>query len=795
MSIFLNGQKTMRPMHRILKASVLMLLLAMAFFISCGRRPGPKDYFPKTGRNAVYQRALDLRNNMNVLSIALRPGFEDFSALAYFRMGRGSRIMSAYVTNGEAGESDIKAEYPAYLANTRREEAFKAVSYLDGEVYFLNMTDIAAARDTQTVRQYWSRDSLQTILKRIITNFKPDMILLARDWEAGSDSPRWDVLYTDVLDVVQELNSAAVEDDVPDTSETSKWEVNRIFVEDGSEEGLLVPEAERHPRWGKTYGEIGEKAAEEYTSIYVQRRMWMKNVSMRYRLVFPVRLKGINRIDQGLTERVPLRLSGLFDRINQFTGNMIKGKENDGIQRLVPIMESVNLYLSRKDRFGPDGKRALFQWKWDLEQLRCALMGIDVEYAISESILTKRQLAYLTIRDVKGLPDEGNTFIYFPSVDKDGWIIDEFMDKKLELRYKPPYRILTPIEIEYDLPPGQYSRPRSTYGIFFPFYIWHQGGSEDKNFVYYDRIHLLLAPRFITEILTPIIRMIPEEKVVVRLTNVSRDGLIDTVQVDDPIAMSTGIPLRFEEKDVTLTDTLFITWKGNPKNGSYIIPVEIYENIVGNFVARKFDVNVNEKKSIGIITGLNESPLENAIRRFNVGYDKIEIEKGLQNRVRDKDVLIIDRRALTLKPEIQDYNEVLSNFVQDGGHLIVLAQDVEMWNENPLWEGIHLEKTVLLDENMPLQIDKSHSLFSNPNRIGSREWKNWLFLRGYHFMNVDDSEALQIPIKVEVTGSPLLSTQRLGQGIRTYVNLAMDYQWMNIHEGSFKLLANLISYE
>ena len=795
MRIALNRQRNLRRKNHILKASVLLLLLSMAIIISCGRRASSEGYFPNTGQNAIYQRALDLRNNINVLSIALRPGFEDLSGLAYYRMGRGSRIMSAYVTNGDAGESDIKVEYPQYIAHTRRKEAFNAISLLDGEAYFLNMPDIAAARDTQTVRRYWSGDSLMVKLERVIRKFEPDMIILARDWEAGSHSPRWDVLYDDLLKVIRRINSAVADDDALGNSGSNIWKVNRVFVEDGNIEGLSVPETERHPRWGKTYKEIGEEAGKKYESLSLQRRLWMKNVSIRYQLVIPERLKGIKMMDQGLAERVPLRLSGLYDRIDQFTADMIEDKDGDGIQRLVSIMESLNLYLSRNERFEPEGRRALFQWKWDLEKLRCSLLDIDVEYAISDSILTKRQLAFLTIRNIKKLPEEGYTSVYFPEVDKDGWIIDEFMEKKLKFRYKPPYRILTPIEIEHDLPPGQYINMKSTYGTFFPFYIRHQGDSEEKSFVFYDRLHFLMAPQFMTEMMTPIIRMIPGDNVVVRLTNISRDGVVDTLCVDDPLAESQEMPFLFEGKENYKTDTLFITWKGNPKNGSYIIPVEIYENFVGNFLARKFDVKVNEKKSIGIITGLANSPLENAIRRLKTSYENIKIESGLAARIKDKDVLIVDRRVLTLKPNICDYKEVFSSFVDGGGHLIILAQDAEVWNENPMWEKIRLEKTVLLDENMPLEVDDSHPLLITPNRMGSREWNNWLFLRGYHFMNVYNSEDLQLPIQIAGTGNPLLTTQKIGRGKRTYVNLALNYQWMNIHEGSFKLLANLISYD
>ncbi|MBI3579181.1 MAG: hypothetical protein HY089_07215, partial [Ignavibacteriales bacterium] len=85
-----------------------------------------QPYFPETGPEALYQRALDSKSRLNVLCLSLQPGYEDFSTLAYLRFARGAKVMTAYLTNGEAGESDVRSEYPFKLAAIRREEAAQA---------------------------------------------------------------------------------------------------------------------------------------------------------------------------------------------------------------------------------------------------------------------------------------------------------------------------------------------------------------------------------------------------------------------------------------------------------------------------------------------------------------------------------------------------------------------------------------------------------------------------------------------------------------------------------------------
>ena len=80
--------------------------------VSCEKKAVTDSYFPEVGDDALYRRAIELRSNLNVLSIALEPGHEDLAGLAYFRIGKGANIVSAYLTNGEAGESDVRADYP-----------------------------------------------------------------------------------------------------------------------------------------------------------------------------------------------------------------------------------------------------------------------------------------------------------------------------------------------------------------------------------------------------------------------------------------------------------------------------------------------------------------------------------------------------------------------------------------------------------------------------------------------------------------------------------------------------------
>ncbi len=776
---------------RLFQLSLLAILVALSS--SCGRRPAPKTYFPETGRAAVYQRSLDLQNDLNVLSIALQPGYEDLATLAYFRLGRGARIMSAYVTNGEAGESDVRAEYPPYLAAVRRQEAAKALSYLDGELYFLNLPDIAAARDSAWIRMRWPSDSLQARLRDLVDRFQPDLVLVAPDWPGAGSSLRQAVLISDLLTVIRDFAPAEPPRRPTASDSHTGRPVQRVLVEETRGSAISAPVLQRHPIWKKTYRTIGEEAARAYVSLAVQRRSWGRDGGSSYRVIYPTPAPRLQAIDAGLAAPGTPRLRWIEDQIHDLTAPTLRGKSRGAVQRIVTVLDSIGVRLSQRYLLRPLELRKLLRWKRGLEDLRSALIGVRAEVSLSDSTLTASQLTYLTVDKVEGMGGDGKTSIYFGGVDVN-WVVNEGFEKRFPLKLGEPYRLLTPRNVSFDTPHALYGLERSDLDANLIFFIIHRASPRWKSFVYRRTVRVRFAPRFVTEVLTPLIRMVPGERIIVRLTNYSRDGVADKVVVDDSLATSNPGPFRLSHKGATQVDTLWIQWQISPEEGTYLIPVKINGLTVARFAARKFDVAVDTTKRVGVVAALANSPILDALRRLNVHFSKIDPGRRLQQEISDLDVVIIDRRALTLRPELTENQADLEQFVARGGHLIVLAQDAEVWNAHPLWAGLQLTPTQSLDEQVPLAMDEGHEFVSQPNPLSNDDWENWLYLRAYHRISGKALQSATAPIRTEADGEPLVVTMAHGQGRQTYIDLALAPQLLNIHAGAFRLLANLISY-
>lgn len=770
----------------------LFLLMALT---SCAKKPAAQNYFPQIGREALHQTALDLQNGAHVLSIALRPGYEDLSTLAYLRMGRGATLISAYWSNGEAAPSDLADEYPHYLAARRRAEATAALSYLDGETYFLNLPDAIAARDANKLRQMWAQDSVQARLTRLILKIKPDLIVIARDRRFPQGSPQHEMMRADILTAVRNLAPASAQTNGAMAGSETEWRVARVYEEtDGKENALLTPVGDKHPKWGKKYRAIGEEAARFYSSFQHQRAQWQESSAYAYRQIHPALAAAAKTLDEGLNEnlnRTPL--AELQWRIGRFAADLLEGNTNAATRRLAALADSVGYYIERRGLLGAVAVKSLYHWKGTLDKLQCRLLGVTVDYELSDTALTAMQLTFLNVKNLTGLPEKGETFVFFGAL-PEGWIVNEGFERKFPYKPGERYNLLSPQQLDFNVPSAIHglNSPRATRTITF--HIIHRGLDSESSFIYRIDARMSYAPRFLVEPLQPIVRMWPGEFVEVRIKNFSRDGVIDTIRVTSEWATSNHVAFRVSGKESEHKATLFLDWKSAAEEGTYRVPVLIASDTVAWFAARKFRAEIDRNKQVGVLSGTNAGALQEALRRLGVRARAVDHGKNAVQQMDSLNVLFIDHRALALFPEIGKLRSAITTFAQRGGHLVVFAQEPASWQNAPLWEGLKLSATTQYDEDYPVTPHAGHELLTAPNLIGAEDWQNWLFMRAHNLVSVEPSAEIDAPLLAAGTGAPLLVTRRVGSGKMTYVDLALAPQLVNLHPGAFRMLANLVSY-
>jgi hypothetical protein len=767
------------------------------------------QYFPETGQAALYQRSLDTRSRLNVLSISLQPGYEDLAALAYFRFARGARVLSSYVTNGEGGESDVRGEYPMQLAAIRRQEASKALDVLGSAEYFLNLPDVPAAADTGFVRTKWNADTLRIRLMNLISDFKPDIILVSRDWGRGDMSPQLQVLRRELLASVRRLNPPGADQKKSSSGLIPPWSVAGVWLDRGKSSGVGIPIDAVHPIWKKSYRAIGEEAAGAYASLVVQRNLWLKRLlgtsesrgENFYELAYPSGAAKRKTVDQNMPLAVTPALAQLERDVQTLTSTTMKGgeallskgKTSSGVlQRLSAVMESLDKLLSQPLALSSQERKVVLQWKLGFENLRLTLLGVTMQFTLDPTILTEKQVTILQIDTVTGMSGDGVYQLYFPATDQ-GWAINESMQRSMPLELHKPYRLLTPSKLEYNLPEELYGLARSAISKPFVFFVIHQSSKRENNFIYRAEIPTMFAPRFTSEAMTPIVRMVPSERVVIRLTNHSRDGVRDFVYVDDTLAVSTKGQFHLRVKDVPFQDTLTLTWKQAPKEGSYAVTYKIGREVVGRFAARQFEAHIDTSKTVALLAGTEGSPSADALRRLGANWALVSPDANLVNSLKTVRVLIIDRRALTFHKGLRSRKAEIEGFVRNGGHVIVLAQDAEVWNASPLLDNVTLSAVTKYDDEAAIETDNTHRLLTYPNAIRSTDWSEWLYCKAYNEVSGPALLQAATPVKAVKGRTPLVATWKIGAGSFTYSDLAFLPQFLNVHPGAYRLLANLIS--
>ncbi len=770
---------------------ILFILFSLLALSACQREPSPRTYFPATGKYALHQRSLDLANDFKVLSLALEPGYEDLETLAYLRLAKGAAITSAYFTNGEAGESDLRGEYPHDLAARRRQEAYAALQHLGGQTRYLNLPHLPAARDSNIVRAQWPADTVRARLSKLLVSFKPDLILLAPDWKMALQEPGWpwQRFMSEVLAAAEAIAVLPVANG--GANGAGYWRVARLLVDDGRSAGASFPLAETNELWKKSYRALGEEAARNYASLAVQRRAWRQQREPAYRVLVSAWKSGEGELLAGLPLPATVHLRSLQKRIDQLAQVAARRPSAETLPLSMTALVSVLQILTPQSQahLNPLEKRRALHCKRTLDDLRCTLMGVEIKYTLSDTALAERQLTYLTIQSVKGAAPADQLVVYFPNTSQ-GWVVNERMENKLALRLNEPYRLLSPQQVTYTYPPARYNLTADRLGQPFLFFVIHESKKREDHFIYRLESRLEFAPRIVEEVATPIVRCVPGERVVVRFMNISRDGMADTLAVKHELAISAPRRIRLPQKGATEVDTLNLFWIKQAEEGTHLIPIQIGKTAVANFAARKFDAAIAPQRKIGLCIGVQNSPMVEALRRLRADYTVFPPTVQRWDAV---NVLIIDRRALSFHPEFAQRREELEAFVAAGGHLIVLAQEAQAWNAAPLWPDLKLQAASQFDAEYPIAANSGHPMLAQPNALSDEIWQSWLYARAYNRLSGAMLAQAEKPV-VSAAGEALVVTRTHGKGRQTYVDLALDPQLINVHPGAFRLLANVISY-
>jgi LmbE family N-acetylglucosaminyl deacetylase len=755
----------------------VQLTLGIALFssITLGRPPAAAA---RPDGKAIAQMSRELRRPAVVAYISLQPGYEDPARLAALRFDEGVQLVVGYVTNGEGTPSDSGDRSPNLVAGRRKEEASRACDLAGATPVFLNLPDPGVIPDRDRLSAIWSRDTLALRLVRLISRYKPDLIIVGSD-HRGSE-PRSFRAVTLAEAVVDAAGRATA---LPDTGQMRPWAVARIVAEAGPEP--------RMRRISKAASGLAKEIAGAYESMRLQIPLSPSVPEQRLETLLPEKgpvpasaLDGLPVLGTAGRSFAPM--------IASLAGTSRKPIDRPSLRAVRRAIDTLDVILAR-DRalLQPSDVRVLATWKNGLEQLRCLLMGVRVEYSVDDLHVSRSSLSYVKFGEVGPDGDSASTRIFFPLARDHQWGINESLESQFPLSAGREFRVITPYNLEYNYPSSSYGLDRTSLATKFSFIVIHRGKTSDGDYILRKEIPFRATPRRALDVVTPVIRADSAQRLIVRTINANRDAYSGVLSVTDSLFLPVSAKLDLRLRNEIRFDTLLVTPAVDLGEGDYRLTLSVSGGNSYPFVARRFDAVVAPEARIGLITAVEGSPIAAGLERLKAQWTTLSPARPEPTSLNQFNVIVIDRDALSGVRDLGAWGRALRSWVRSGGHLVMLAPT----RGGGLPEGIAplaFTQNPGISPWARLEIDSASTMAASTNRVRPGDWGGWVIARALSHVTFGPAAEARTLVRSEADGLVLAADANDAKGTWTFVSLDLSSQLMNVHPGVHRILANLL---
>lgn len=767
-----------------------LLLLPLAAVVVRAQAPSP--YFPERGPAALHQRSLDLMMPLMVLSLALEPGYEDLNTLASLRLGAGARFVSVYATNGPATRSDLNGDPPSRVAARRREEAFRAVTRLGGDTHYLALPDYGVVTGPEELDPRWHADSLGRAVAGLLRAYRPDLVLLPPDFrEEGTGSPRFLRLRGALVSAVESLGRPA------EAGESRGGDPPLVIrcVEERANGSLPSPVDvdATHPIWKRSYRELASEARGEYQSLRRQIAGWNTGRHGTYAILGETGGGASRSIAEGLPV-LGKRMKGLAASVGQSVGKA--GKES-GPRALATIAGSIRrieqFFTERQLTLTGTERRVVATWRVGLDNLRCSVMKVEIVLDMPDSLMAEHQVLFMKCTGIRGAASRDSLKILFPAAKDGSWSINESSTTEFPLKVPSEFRILTPGSLDLDLPASINGIARPLARKKFPVIVVHEDRDWTRNYAYRKEYLFQAGPIRSAELITPVVRVISGERIVLSFQNFSRDAFRGEVTVRDSVVSGARATVTLPTRNYVSLDTLGIAWTDSVGDGDHIVEIKAGKKSVGRFLARKFTALADTTVAVGLITGLEDSPVAETLRRMRVPAVVLDRIPRTSGEFAGLQVIVMDRAALALRPDLPGRLQDIEAWVHAGGHLVILPQPDLRPSVPGSIGGIRFIPGGPRPATAPVTFEPDSRILESPNRIAPGDFDGWIIARTQGGFVLPEAGNAKVHLRDATTGKPVAASLAIGTGSITVTNLDLLPQLGIVHPGAFRILGNLLS--
>ena len=821
-----------------------LLLLFFSFFCLSTQAQQPK----KPNSSDIFESIKKLNFLGSVLYIAAHPDDENTRLISYMSNNVKARTAYLSLTRGDGGQNLIGPELRELLGVIRTQELLAARRIDGGEQRFTRANDFGYSKHPDETLAIWNKKEVLSDVVLAIRQFKPDVIINRFDHRSpGSTHGHHTssaMLSYEAFDLANDKNAFPEQ-----VKQYGTWQPKREFFNTswwfyGSQENfdkadkanlLSVDTGVFFPSSGLSNPEIASLSRSSHKS-----QGFGSTGSRGEQIEYIELIKG----------DLPVDKSNIFDGIDTSWNRVKGGKEIGNILKEVEtnydfknpsasipqLLEAYKLIQNLEDQHWRAIKLE------DIKNVIAACSGLYLEAVAETNQATANSSINLKIESINRSDYQItlnsyaiNTLDVVKNIELKNNISYDFKDVlKIDSKQQPttPYWLtkkgsLGMYTVDDKNLIGQPETPRNqlvtfnlTFGktsISYSKPIVYKTNDDVKGEVYKPFEIIPEASAKVAE--DVIIFENDKQKDIVVIVKAGRDNLEGFVQIAHPKDWNVypekqKVSITHKGEDQTLIFTVI-----PPKNQSegLITPMVT----VGNEVYTKKLVEINydhipfqtvllpsESKvvrldikkrgeNIGYIEGAGDVVPESLKQ---IGYNVViikpeEINAETLNRF---DAIVVGIRAYNVVEALKYKQQLLFNFVEQGGNLIVQYNTSRETIVDELAPyKLELSRDRVTDENAEVRfLNPNHPLLNYPNKITEKDFEGWTQERGLYFPDQWSSEftpLLSMNDKGETPKDGSLLVAKHGKGYYIYTGLSFFREFPEGVSGAYRLFANMLS--
>lgn len=801
------------------------------------------------GSADILLRLQKLNRLGSVLYIAAHPDDENTRMLAYFAKGQQMRTAYLSLTRGDGGQNLVGAEQGHLLGLIRTNELLKARTFDGAEQFFTSAIDFGYSKSADETMLFWDKEKVLGDMVWVIRKFRPDVIItrfppkqfgyrthghhaasaiLAEEaFDAAGDETR----FTEQLAYLQPWQPRSL------YWNAGSWSLNQLGDKVKLDEMLHINVGRYNPIIGMSYSEIASFSRTQHKSQGFGAARLRGDVD-EYLFHVKGEKASIDPFEAVVTswDRVE-GAKAVSSLINLATSSFDPEKP----WKIIPILLDIKEYLEVLEQ-----SYWVIQKQKELQSLIMNCAGIHIELLAEKPhvtpgenfILTMNSIvrndAKLTLKNLQ-LPQQPrpmkiDTSLTVNLLTKLEFPLEIEQDKPITQPYWLKENPLNPgtFNIADIQNTGQPSAPPSLAGTLTI-------SINDVDFTLHlpimykwtDRVEGELYRQF--EIAPPA-TIAMEEKAIICQNGQAREVVVKIRSWQDEAAGILRLQVPDKWKAVPAEFQFTINEKGTeqsfictitPDNGApvgWLYPeIETggrkynyeatqleYDHIPRKSVfleARAKLVAMQFEKKVGRVAYIMGAGDEIPHYLRAVGYEVAILDKSNfdQADLSSFDAILTGVRAYNTNSWLPSKHDVLMNYVEKGGNLIV--QFNTTWGLLTDKIGPYpftISRQRVSEEDAPVQfIDLRHQLVNYPNKISHRDFDGWIQERGLYFASEWDEQYDPVikshDAEEEWSEGGILAT-RYGKGGFIYTGLSFFRQLPAGVPGAYRLLANMIAY-